>query len=72
MPQYFFTASDSLDADDLGIDLIDGAAATRFAVQYAGRLISDEPDLVSKSRDFCVTVTDEAQRRLSVVRISME
>lgn len=69
MPRYFFSASDSAQADDMGLDLSDPQAARRYAIQYAGDLISDQPELLD-SGELSISVTDERQQLLFTVKAS--
>lgn len=72
MPHYYFSASDSVQDDDLGADLKDHSAARRFAIQYAGEIMNNQPEVLWDGREFSVAVTDESRVLLFTIRMFAE
>ena len=68
MPRYFFSASDA-DGDETGTELRDHAAARRFAIQFAGEIMNDHPDILWDGREFSIFVTDELRRLLFTIKM---
>ena len=68
MPRYFFHTEDGEPhQDDSGTELAGPAAARVHAIQYAGEVMSNEPDVLWDGREFHVEVRDEHQELLFIV-----
>ena len=74
MPRYFFHRTDGfVENDREGTELADLHAARQEALIYAGRSMSDDPDLVWDGQEFRVDVTnDTGALLLSVVVRAIE
>lgn len=68
--RFFFSASDEPEADDYGVEVDDLAAARRLAIQYAGAIIKDQPDVLETGQAFNVAVTDERGALLFLITVA--
>jgi hypothetical protein len=63
--RYFFhTADGSRDRDEDGVDLPDIRAARIEAIRYVGEMLTQHPDLLGETHDFCVEVVNEDEKLL--------
>jgi hypothetical protein len=68
VPRYYFhTAGDGQDRDDEGVELATDAAARVEAIQFAGAVMRDQPDVLWDGREFRVFVTNEWQALLFTI-----
>jgi hypothetical protein len=68
MPRYFFhTADGSRDRDLVGTELNNYREARAAAIQYAGDVLSHEPEQLWDDADFRIEVTDETGLMLFTV-----
>ena len=74
MARYFFsTANGARHADDEGLELPSIAAARVAAIQHAGAIMADEPDVLWDGQDFRVEVTDhEGMMLFTVIAITVD
>lgn len=74
MARYFFHVDDGTqDLDLAGTELSSDDAARLEAIRYAGSVLQDRPDILRRSRDLRVEVTDEEQLLLfTVVMVTID
>lgn len=68
MARYFFDTVDAAhDPDREGVELLDLAAARKYAIRFAGAVLNDEPSVLWDGRDFEVSVSDEHHTLLFIL-----